>query len=282
VAADLQDEGAIAALCHQQDCVFHCGALSEPWGDFKLFYDINVLGTRHIVQGCLTHNVPRLIHVSTSAVYFTYAHQLQIKETQPLPKPVNAYAHTKQLAEQEVMQGHQQGLSTFTIRPRGIFGPGDTTLLPRLLRANDRTGIPLIRQGQALIDVTYHDNVIAALRCCQQAPSNLSGNIYNITNGEPIKLIDLLTSLSQQLGYPFRYKALPFRLGYAIATALESTAALFNRSEPILTRYTLGLLAFSQTLDIRKARSELGYHPPIALAEGLTRFAKSWKKQRRQ
>ena len=150
IAADLQNAEAIAAACKSQDQVFHCGALSSPWGKAKDFYGINVLGTRHLIQGCLTHSVQRLIHVSTSAVYFTYADQLQILESHPFPAPVNAYAKTKQLAEQSIQQAHNQGLFTLTIRPRGIFGPGDTTLLPRLLRASDRTGVPLIRQGKGL------------------------------------------------------------------------------------------------------------------------------------
>ncbi len=277
VAADLRDEVAIAAACQGQDCVFHCGALSAPWGNLRDFHDINVLGTRYIVQGCLRHRVPRLVHVSTSAVYFTYADQLQIPESFPLPHPVGSYAKTKQLAEQEVQQGYQQGLSVITIRPRGIFGPGDTTILPRLLRASDRTGIPLIRGGNAIIDITYIDNVVEAILRCQQAPDALTGRVYNITNGEPIRLITLLERLTQQLEIPLRYKPLPLPLAYTFAAALEGVAKVAGGKEPILTRYTVGLLAFSQTLAIAAATTDLGYHPVVTLDQGLSRFAHWWQ-----
>jgi nucleoside-diphosphate-sugar epimerase len=279
VAADLRDQQAIAAACQGQDCVFHCGALSSPWGNRQEFYDINVLGTRHLVQGCLTHRVSRLVHVSTSAVYFTYADRLQIPESLPFPQPIGAYARTKQLAEQEIQSAHQQGLSVITIRPRGIFGAGDTTILPRLLRASDRTGIPLIRQGKAVIDITYIDNVVDALRCCQQASDSLSGRVYNITNGEPMPLIALLEQLSQQLG-TLKFKPMSFPIAYGLATTMEGMAALWAGSEPILTRYTVGLLTFSQTLAIDAAKTDLSYQPQVTLEEGITQFSQWWKAAR--
>jgi len=277
VAADLRDAEAIAAACRGQDVVFHCGALSSPWGKFRDFYDINVLGTRHLVQGCLAHGIWRLVHVSSSAVYFTYADQLQIPESLPLPKPVSFYAQTKQLAEQEIQTAHQQGLSVITIRPRGIFGVGDTSILPRLLRASDRPGIPLIRQGKAVLDMTHIDNVVQALRCCQLAPDSLSGRVYNITNGEPMALISLLNLLAQQLGTTFKFKAMPFPVAYGLAAAMEGAATLFSSSEPILTRYTVGLLTFSQTLAIAAAIDELGYQPQVTIEAGLKQFAHWWQ-----
>ncbi|MGA7936785.1 MAG: NAD-dependent epimerase/dehydratase family protein [Kovacikia sp.] len=277
VTADLRDAKSIAAACQGQDCVFHCGALSAPWGSIREFYDINVLGTRHLVQGCLAAQVPRLVHVSTSAVYFTYADQLQISESLPLPAPIGPYAKTKQLAEQEIQQAYQQGLSVITIRPRGIFGPGDTTILPRLLRASDRTGIPLIRHGEAVVDLTYIDNVVEALRSCQRAPASLSGRVYNITNGEPLPLITLLQRLSQHLDTTLKFKPMPFAVAYGLATAMEGAATLFPGPEPILTRYTVGLLSFSQTLAIEAAMTDLGYQPQVTLEEGLAQFSQGWK-----
>lgn len=280
VAADLRDAAAITAACQGQDCVFHCGALSAPWGHFRDFYATNVLGTRHVVQGCLAQRVSRLVHVSTSAVYFTYADQIQIAEAWPWPKPVGPYAKTKQWAEQEIQAGYQQGLSVITLRPRGIFGPGDTAILPRLLRASDRTGIPLIRQGRAVIDMTYLDNVVYALQCCQQAPDSLSGRVYNISNGEPMSLIDLLERLAQHLDITLRFKPLAFPVAYGLATALEATATLLSQPEPILTRYTVGLLTFSQTLDIQAATTDLGYQPQVTMDQGLAQFAQGQTYQR--
>ena len=274
---DLQDPHATMQACQGQDYVFHCGGLSSPWGTERDFYNANVLGTRHIIQACQHHGVKRLIHVSTSSVYFDFSHRLNISETSPLPKrPANAYTKSKRLAEEAIDLAYRQGLPAIAIRPRGIFGPGDSTIIPRLLRASDRAGIPLINNGQVWLDITYIDNVIDALILCKDAPENLLGRTFNITNGEPINLATLLKMLSEKLDKPLKIKPVSYSIVYGLAAGMELGAKIFG-GEPLLTRYTVGLLAFSQTLDITAARKELGYHPRVTIESGLEIFAK-WKK----
>jgi nucleoside-diphosphate-sugar epimerase len=277
---DLRDKNGIIAACQGQDYIFHCGALSSPWGKYQDFYDTNVLGTTNIIQGCQIHHVKRLIYVSTSSVYFDFSHRLNIPENTPLPTPINAYSQTKQLAEQEINQAYQQGLPVITIRPRGIFGSGDTAILPRLIRASTKTGIPLINQGKASIDITYIDNVVDALLLCQNAPDHLLGRVFNITNGEPIYIADLLEMLFSKLNYSCKLKPISYNTAYGIASLMELIAntILWGR-EPVFTRYTVGLLAFSQTLDITAAVQELGYKPRVSIEEGLDIFAQWWQEK---
>lgn len=278
LSADLRDKEAIITACQEQDYVFHCGALSSPWGKYQDFYDTNVLGTRNIIQGCQTYSIKRLIYVSTSSVYFDFSHSFNISEDTLFPTPVNAYAKTKQLAEQEINQAHQFGLPVIMIRPRGIFGPGDTSILPRLIRASTRTSIPLINAGKACIDITYVDNVVDALLLCKDCPDSLLGRVFNITNGEPMYLSTLLDKLSHKLNYSFKFRPISYNIAYWAAATMELLAnTLLFGKEPILTRYTVGLLAFSQTLDITAAVKELGYKPRVSIEEGLDIFVK-WGK----
>ncbi len=276
IVRDLRDRDGIISDCKGQDCVFHCGALSSPWGREKDFYDINVLGTKNLISGCQIHNVGRLIHVSTSAVYFDYRDRLNIPEDMPFPTPVNAYAKSKQLAELEIIKANRSGLPVITIRPRGIFGPGDTAILPRLMKANQRLGIPLIDGGNAQIDITYVDNVIDALLLCQQAPDRLLGRIFNITNGAPISVANLLAKLFANLNTPCQLRPISRQMADLMASLMETIAnTILMGREPILTRYTVGLLAYSQTLDITAATQELGYQPRISIDEGLDLFAQN-------
>jgi nucleoside-diphosphate-sugar epimerase len=278
IAGDLRDRDVIISACQGQDYVFHCGALSAPWGKERDFEDINVLGTQHIIQGCQIHQIERVIYVSTSAVYFDYHDRLNISESTPFPPSVNAYAKSKQLAELEIATAHQAGLPVITIRPRGIFGAGDTAILPRLMRANQRLGIPFIDGGTATIDITYIDNVIDALLLCQQAPAHLLGRVFNITNDEPIAVSHLLTKLFTKLDEPCHLRPISRRTANGMATLLESIAnTLLWGREPILTRYTVGLLAYSQTLDITAAKTELGYQPRVSIDDGLDVFAKWYR-----
>lgn len=279
VPVDLTETAPTIATCQGQDYVFHCAALSSPWGKYRDFYSANVLGTKNIIKGCQKHGIKRLVYVSTPSIYFNFSHRLNIAENEPLPKrPANNYAKTKLLAETEINQADRQGLPVITIRPRGIFGPGDTAILPRLIKASNKTGIPLINAGKACIDMTYVDNVVDALLLCQNADDSCLGKFFNITNGEPMCLAVLLEMLSQKLGYPFKYKPISYHIAYWVAAAMEagSNILLFGK-EPILTRYTVGLLAFNQTLDITAAKLELGYQPKISIEEGLDIFAQWWK-----
>lgn len=70
---DLRDESGTAAACTGQDAVFHCAALSSPWGKYRDFYGCNVEAARILAEASLREGVRRFIHVSTPSVYFDYA-----------------------------------------------------------------------------------------------------------------------------------------------------------------------------------------------------------------
>lgn len=284
IQADLRDEASVMQACAGQDAVFHCGALSSPWGAYGDFYDVNVSGTRHVTAGCLQHGVGRLVHISTPSLYFSLRHdRLNVREDDPLPaKPVNAYAATKLLAEQEVLRAFAAGLDGVILRPRAIFGPRDSALLPRLMRANEAGGIPFFGGGQALLDLTYVDNVVDAMLLAYDAPRETLGQTYNITNGEPSLLRDVFRELFALLDVPLKIRNVSYPVVYGAAAFMEAVYRLLPMlGEPPLTRYSVGVLARSQTLDITKAREKLGYAPRISLPEGLRRFAAWWREHSR-
>jgi nucleoside-diphosphate-sugar epimerase len=279
VHGDLRDEGAVSRACSKQDAVFHCGALSSPWGRYREFHDINVDGTRHVVQGCQRHDVKRLIHISTPSIYFDHTRdRLNVAENALLPaKQANAYAATKLLAEEVVFDSLKNGQEGLILRPRAIFGPLDSALLPRLMRANETSGVPLFRRGDVWLDLTYVDNVVEAMLLGWEAPSEALGQAYNITNGEPSRLGDVLAELFGMLGVRLNTREIPYPVAFGAAALMEWSHRLLPfLGEPKLTRYSVGVLARSQTLDITKARQQLGYAPRISLHEGLKRFAEWW------
>lgn len=281
VQADLRDAAAVAQACAGQDYVFHCGALSAPWGAYHEFYGSNVEGTRHVIAGCLDHGVGRLVHISTPSIYFDYKPRRLIRESEELPlQPVNIYAATKLLAEQEVLQAWREGLPAVILRPRAIFGPEDQTLFPRLLEANRKSGVPMLNGGQAFIDLTYVDNVVdAMLLGCRATPEAL-GRAYNISNGEPYGFRELMDKLFRMLDIPLRTRTIPYPIAYGLAGILElAYRALPLLGEPPLTRYTAGVVGITQTLDISLARQQLGYEPQVSVEEGLRRFADWWVMQ---
>lgn len=283
VRADLTDAAAVHAACRGQEIIFHCGARSSPWGRYADFYHDNVVATQTLVAACEREKISRFVHVSTPSVYFDFTDRLDIPESQSLPAhPANHYVRTKLLAEAAVDAAAARGLATITLRPRAIFGPGDTTLFPRLIRAHGSVGFPLIGHSDPLMDITYVENVVDALLLAADAPPAALGKKFNVTNGEPWTRLKLLTTLFAEIGQPLKTRRVNYRVAKNVAALLEIFSKVFTRSrwEPPLTRYTVGVLAKSQTLDISAARKLLGYEPRVSVADGLRGFGHWWKEAR--
>ena len=260
----------VAAAAHA-GAIVHCAALSSPWGKRSDFVRANVASAREVVAACGAHAIARLVHLSTPSLYFDFSDRLLIREDAPLPRPVNAYAETKGIAEGIVAGSAIDHV--IVLRPRAIFGPWDTTLLPRLLRVARRARLPLMRDGDALLDLTYIDNVVDAVVLALASPARRA--IFNISNGEPVRVRDLFETMATAFGFAPRFRALPYPVVDAIAATMEVAARLVPGWEPPLTRYSAGLLAFSQTLDLSAARDRLGYRPRVSLAEGM-RLTSAW------
>lgn len=251
------------------EAIIHCAALSSPWGSRQAFYRANVLATQEVLAACSTQQIPRLVHISTPSIYFEFKDRLAIREDAHLPPPINEYAKTKLAAEKLVTDSN---IDAIILRPRGIFGPWDQTLLPRLLRIMQNGRIPLFNRGQALLDLTYVDNVVDAI-CLALTARTPTERIFNISNGQPIMAASLFEQLATAFALPYRPIPVPFIAGLSIARLLEIAAHLIPGWEPPLTRYTVGAIAFSQTLELSRARDHLGYVPSVDLAEGIRRTA---------
>lgn len=278
---DLHHPQEVIAACRGQDIVIHCGALSASWGRYEEFFQTNVRGTQHVIKGCFTHDVKRLIHISSPSIYFDFSDRFDIRETDPLPtQSCNAYAQTKLLAEKTIDKAFRDGLHVVTLRPRGIFGPGDTTIFPRLIEANRKHRLPLIHGGQALLDMTYVENVVDAILLSIQAPAAACGQKFNITNGEPWTALALVKCLCKKLEEPFYPKQINYTAAYAAAWGMELFSKyLRNYKEPHFTRYSIGIISKSQTLDIQAAKHILGYFPRFGMEEGIAAFAQWWKEK---
>lgn len=279
IPSSLEDKKKISELCQKQDYVFHSGALSSPWGKYQDFFNSNVIGTQNIIEGCKRANVKRLIHVSTPSLYFHYDERLDVKESAPLPEAfVNDYAKTKYLAELEIDRAFQEGLPTITIRPRALFGPGDNAILPRLIKVCEKGVFPKIGDGSVEVDITYVENVVDALILCMNSGEHTLGEKYNITNGVRVNLYEIIEEVMGQLGKSVKYKKISFNKAFLFAKILERASTLFlGGKEPILTRYSVSVLSKSQTLNIEKAKQDLGYVPRISIEEGIRHFVEWWK-----
>jgi len=268
---DLSDNKATLNAFEEADVVFHCSALSSPWGKYDDFYQNNVVATQNVLDAMKKYDIKKLVHVSTPSIYFDFTNQRNIDESYRPKEFVNAYAKTKFEAEQLVLNADIQAS---IIRPRGIFGEYDTVLIPRLEKVAQKGFLPLPNGGKALVDITYVGNVVHAMYLC--ATKELEGkHIFNISNGELIEIEKIFKMVMKTVNKEPKYKKISYKTIYYLATLLESVAKLTGGKEPMITKYGVGLISFDQTLDLTKAKEVLGYEPLYTIEEGLERYAKS-------
>lgn len=277
-AADLSRKEEVKGLFEGCEVVVHSAALSSPWGQYADFYDSNVLATEHLLDAALEAGVKRFVHISTPALYFKQASRLDVKENAELFKPSNHYIATKRLAEEKVDAALWRGLPVVTLRPRAIYGPKDTSILPRLIKRLESGRLPILGEGKNLVDLTYIDNAVDAVLLAISAAPHVVGRKYNITNGEAVVLWDEIAGICDLLDLKKPKRKLPVSVALGLARILETVYAVLPvHAEPPLTRYTVGLLAHSMTLDTSAAERDLKYKPRVATQEGLERFLVWWQ-----
>ena len=287
IGADLSrlDAPNARALLDDVHTIWHCAALSAPWGPKSAFEAANVSATRRLAEAAMAMHVPRFVHISTPSIYFDYSARRDIEESFRAARPVNAYAASKLRAERYLRGMAKRSITTqfVMLRPRALFGPHDRVLLPRLLALlRARRGVlPLPDGGRATMDITYVGNVVQAMHLAGTRQGLRNGAAYNITNQQPTSLADLLQALLvDELGLHCEVRAVPYRLMDAAARLAEAWGHV-SRREPPFTRYSVGALHYEMTLSSRRARDELGYFPTIDLQQGIVQTAR-WLKQRGQ
>ena len=276
--------GEAANLVRDVDAVWHCAALSSPWGRAQDFEAANVRATRLLAEAAVAVRVPRFVHISTPSIYFDYRHRTQVQESHRAACFANAYAATKARAETLItgLANCSPETRFVMLRPRALFGPHDRVILPRLLALHrQRRGVlPLPGGGRAVMDLTYVENVVHAMQLATTADVR-SGEAFNITNQQPSSLADLLRELFEtHWGMTYRIQPVPYPVLTGLAGLLEGLACITGR-EPALTRYSVGALHYGMTLDNRKAQDQLGYFPKIDMTEGVRRTA-HWHKHHGQ
>lgn len=273
---DLRVKESLGSALKDQELVIHCGALCSPYGKKNDFLETNFDGTRNLYEEAYRHKVKKFIFVSSPSIYFGGKPQELVKESDsPHLPPLNYYSLSKLKAENYLREN--QRLPFIILRPRAIFGPGDTTVLPRIIMAQMKNRLPLFYGGNVWVDLTYIDNVIDAIELAVLAPKELDFEDYNITNDDPRSLKDLLNLLFHKLDMPFAPVERSYKLVYAVATFLEGVHLAFSLKEPALTKTAVTYLAKGQTFDISKAKNDLNYRPRVSIEKGIDQFCTWWK-----
>jgi len=272
IQGDICDKTKIERALRGVDLVFHTAAKPGIWGDYSDYYRTNVAGTRNVIAGCKKHNISRLIYTSSPSVVFNGTDMEGVNESVPYPEKYHAhYPQTKAIAEQYVIKACGEGLMTIILRPHLIWGPRDKHFVPRIIARAKR--LIKVGNGKNLVDTIYIDNaadahILAADRLGENP--KLSGNIYFISQGDPIPLWDMINHILRAAGLNPVRCSMSRKIAWLIGSILEFTYQTFNISgEPPMTRFLADELAKAHWFDISAAGKDLGYTPQISIKEGL-------------
>jgi nucleoside-diphosphate-sugar epimerase len=263
-----------AAFAGQQVAIHAAGRVSD-WGPRQEFFRVNAQGTANVVAACRAAGVRRLVHLGSLTVLGLPRGGGVVDETTtPAAAPGDAYTASRLSGERIVRAAHGEGgLETVVTRCGLIWGPGEPTILPRILALLRRGRMVYPGGGRNHLGMAYVDNLVEGVVLAATVPA-AAGRLYHITDGEEVTCREVLDAIAGALGVPPPRRSVPFPVIYAVAALLEGFAkAVRSATPPPITRYGARLIACDCHYDIGRARRELGYRPVVSFREGVSRLA---------
>jgi len=270
VSGDIGDRSSLEAAAAGSEVAFHAAAKVGDWGDPAEFERLNVGGTENVIAACRAAGVRRVVHVGTEAALMAGQPLVNVDEDAPLrPDSPALYSSSKARAEQRVRAANGDGLETVVIRPRFVWGRGDTTLLPALLELVRSGRFRWLGGGRHLTATTHIDNTVEGLWLgATKAPP---GGVYFVTDGEPVVFREFVSRMLETQGMEPPTKTAPAGVAAAAAALSERIWRARRRfdSPPPVTRFAVWVASQECTIDISRAERELGYRPVTSREDGL-------------
>ncbi|WP_165368547.1 NAD-dependent epimerase/dehydratase family protein [Serinicoccus sediminis] len=277
---DIRDADAVYRAVTGQDAVVHLAAKVDVVGAWRDFVDINVRGTRRVIEGLRAQGGGRLVQVSSPSVAHTGRSLIGAGAGPATPMRARGhYARTKAAAELFALEADSDALPTTAVRPHLVWGPGDTQLVGRIAERARQGRLALVGTGTALVDTTYVDNAASALVAALERIDVARGQALVVTNGEPRPIGELVGDICRAVGAPAPRLHLPTPLAWGLGAAVEGATALSGRvpgvptiTQPPMTRFLAEQLSTAHWFDQRRTREVLDWRPTVTIDEGLSRL----------
>ena len=230
-------------------------SLADPLAEFRR---VNVVGTLQLVKKAAEMGVKRFLYVSSIGVNGVQSAAGKVFSEEDIPGPKNAYAISKWEAEQGLLLiAAESGLEVVIIRPPLVYGPDAPGNFGSLMRAVQRGWtLPLgaVHNQRSLIAL---DNLVDFIITCITHPQ-AANQTFLVSDGQDLSTTELVRGMAQAAGVPARLLPVP-------VWALQMGASLLGKGDAVQR------LCGNLQVDISKARSLLGWVPPVSVEEGLRR-----------
>lgn len=269
VVGDLTSRADVVRAVRGCDIVFHVAALyREARHPDRVYWEVNVEGTRNVLYAAERAGVRRVVHCSTVGVHG----DVDVPADEGAPyAPGDIYQETKLAAEQVARDYFEHGLCGVIVRPAGIYGPGDHRFL-KLFRAVKNGTFRMIGRGDTLYHMSYVDDIVAGMIVCGEHPA-AAGGVFILAGPRYTSLRELVSATARAVGRRPPRGHVPLRPVMMAARVTESLCRGLG-VEPPLHRRRVEFFVKNRGFCIDKARRELGFEPRVDLAEGLQRTAR--------
>lgn len=275
VIGSVTDRQAVGRCMAGVELVFHLAAAFRELNVPNSFYDeVNVGGTRIVLEAALRAGVRKFVYCSTCGVHGN-VDRPPANEDAPI-QPADYYQRTKYEAEPVVLGARGQGMETVIIRPAAIYGPGDPERFFMIFKRVARGTFPMFGSGRTLYHPLYIDNLTDAFLLCLR-PEVGNGRAYLIADQEYYPIEEIVRAVARALEVPVRIPHFPVLPVVVLGHLMEQLCRPFGVAPPIFPR-RVDWYRQNRAFDISRARTELGYVPRVSLDEGLRRTAAWYRK----
>jgi nucleoside-diphosphate-sugar epimerase len=229
------------------------------------YYNVNVNGTRNMLEAAAAEGVRKFVYCSTCGVHGNVANPPAGEEA-PI-EPADYYQRTKYLAEPVVSEFFARGLKTCILRPAAIYGPGDPERFSMIFRRVARGSFPMLGNGRTLYHPLHIDNLVDAFLLSMQDGRG-DGQAYLIADEEYVQIGDLVRRIAAAIGVNVRTPHYPYAPVFAAAWLCEKICQPLRISPPLFPRRVDWYIQ-NRAFKIDKAKRDLGYAPRVGLDEGL-------------
>ncbi|HCC78580.1 MAG: epimerase [Chloroflexi bacterium GWB2_49_20] len=260
IEGDVLDLRSLKPAFKGVDVVYHlAGVISIMPGHNPFVWDVNVQGTRNVLQIARQEGIRRLVYTSSIHAIARAPHGVQIDESLPfdINNPYGAYDRSKAEASLEVQEASLAGLDAVIVCPTGVIGPYD-------FRRSEMGNVILdaaLRKTTLYVDGAYDfvDVRDVADGLIKASEHGRKGENY-ILSGQKISVRYLLETVREVTGYAFPKFKIPFRLA-EIASHFTPAFYIWRKTKPKFTPYSLEVLQSNSDISHVKASRELGYTP---------------------
>jgi nucleoside-diphosphate-sugar epimerase len=275
---DLLDRDALARLLKGATGVVHLAAKNVD-RDGSGFHSINVEGTEQLARAAAAAGVERFVYVSTVGVYGHGEHHEAVETT--AVRPDTAFSSSKAAAERIVLRHHRAGsFASVILRHRFVYGEGDESVVPRLIRAARKYPF-WIGGGRARLSFVlaqdFAEVVYRFLGEASAAPGP-GDPVYHVTSGESLSNRQILKTICDAFGYTPPRFSVPLWLLLGPLALRERLLGLDPESVDGISSLRLKLVARSNTFSNRRL---LERFPDLVLTPFAEGFRQSLSYYRR-